>query len=56
MQPTKWKSPVSFVEGVATSIIAHVTAWLAILSIAAVCKFLGHVAGDVGLQILAFGP
>jgi hypothetical protein len=55
MQRCKWKIPIMFVEGIAMSIAAQVAAWVAMLSIPAAWKFIGHVAGVVWLHLLALG-
>jgi len=41
----------AFVEGVITSLAARMAASLILMSIAAICQFFGHVAGDILLHV-----
>ncbi|MGA3310197.1 MAG: hypothetical protein ABSD08_16550 [Xanthobacteraceae bacterium] len=51
MQGHKWKCAIKFFEGVATSVSAHVAAWMAVASITFVWQFTGHVVADAGFHI-----
>jgi hypothetical protein len=55
MQPSRWKLSVSFVEGVVISFAVHTGAWITFLSADAAWKFVGHVAGVIGLQVFFSG-
>lgn len=53
MQGYKWKCAIKFFEGIATSVSAHVAAWLAAASITFVWQFTGHVVADAIFAIFA---
>jgi hypothetical protein len=52
MQQSMSTIVTKFLEAAATSIAAHLAAWIAIISITAAWQFLGHVTGGVVLHLV----
>lgn len=48
----KGKGKVKFLEGVTISVGSGIAAWLTMELIDGIWQFLGHVAGDVTLQMM----
>ncbi len=53
MRSDRRKSTIKLVEGIVTSLSAHVTAWAAVATATFLWQFVGHVIADAGFHLAA---